>query len=72
MSYGRVTSSEELDPDVVQKLAHSLGLDVSSEEAIALTTSLLNQFAAMGNIERFDLHDIVPAPIFKMEGAWDE
>ena len=70
MSYGRATSTQELDAKVVEALAQLLGLDVSSEESKALTIAYLNQLAAMESIERFDLHDTVP--ILKMEGHWDE
>lgn len=70
MSYGRATSSEELDPRVVQVLAKTLGFHVAPEELEALTTAMLNQFAAMESMQRFDLQEIVP--ILKMRGQWDE
>ena len=70
MSYGRATSSKELEPEVVQALARILEFDISDEEARALTTAVLNQFAAMQSMERFDLQEIVP--ILKMQGHWDE
>ena len=72
MSYGRASSSEELDPQVIEALTNKMGLDVSSEEATILTTLLLNQFAAMQSFEAFDLQDVVPATIFSAKGGWDE
>ena len=70
MTYGRATSKQELDPEAVRMIAERLGLDVSSEEAKALTTAYLNQLAAMDSIERFDLHDVVP--VFKVQAKWDD
>lgn len=70
MSYGRTTSDQKFDPQVVQALAQLLGLDVSLEEAQALTAGLLNQLAAKKSFERFDLKDIVP--VLRMDARWHE
>lgn len=70
MSYGRSTSNQEFDPRVVQAFAELLGLDVSPEEAKALTIGLLNQLAARTSIERFDLKDTVP--VLKMDARWHD
>ena len=69
MTYGRATSTQELDPEVLRTIANRLGLDVSPDEAKALVTAYLNQLAAMDSMERFDLHDTVP--VFKVEAKWD-
>jgi hypothetical protein len=72
MSYGRASSSEELESQVVEALAKKMGLDVSAEEAVILTALLMNQIAAVESFSAFDLQDIVPAPIFTVEGQWNE
>lgn len=72
MSYGRASSSDELDPKVVEALANKMGLNVSSEEAVVLTTLFLNQLAALDSFEAFDLQNIAPATIFSARGGWDE
>lgn len=70
MGYGRATSTEKLDPKVVQALAQRLGLKLSSEELKALTASLSNQLAAIKAIERFDLKHTVP--VLRMDARWHE
>lgn len=70
MSYGRTTSTEEFDPQVVLALAQRLGLAVTLEDAKALATGLVSQLAAKQTIERFDLQDV--APVLKMEARWNE
>ena len=72
MGYGRASSDEVLDSDVVQALAKKMGLAVSPEEAEILTALLMNQMAAFQSFDSVDLGDVVPAPIFRAEGASDE
>ena len=72
MGYGRASSSDELDTQVILALARKMGLDVSAEEAEILTTLFLNQIAAFESFDQFDLQDEVPAPIFSVERRWDE
>jgi len=72
MSYGRASSDEVLDPEVIRALANKMGLDVSLAEAEILTSLLMNQMAAVQSFDAFDLQDIVPATIFSLEGAWNE
>ncbi len=72
MSYGRASSDEVLEPEVIRALANKIGLDVSLAEAEILTSLLMNQMAAVQSFDVFDLQDIVPAPIFSLEGAWNE
>ncbi len=72
MSYGRTKSEDELDPAVVEALAQQLGLNLSSEEAAALTPALVNQIAAMEVITRFDLQEVVPATVFSVGARWDD
>lgn len=67
MSYGRASSDETLDPAVIQALAQKMGLDVSEQDAEVLTALLMNQLAAAQSFDRFDLQDIVPATIFRLE-----
>ena len=71
MSYGRAKSEEVLEAEVVLALANKMGLDVSPAEAEILTALLMNQLAAFESFDSFDLQDIVPAPIFRLEGASD-
>lgn len=68
MGYGRASSEETLDPAVVRGLAQKMGLEVSAEEAEVLTALLMNQLAAAESFNKFDLQDMVPAPIFRLEG----
>ena len=72
MSYGRASSDEVLEPDVIMALAQKMGLDVSPAEAEILTVLLMNQMAAVQSFDAFDLQDAVPAPVFGLEGAWHE
>ena len=72
MGYGRASSDEVLNSDVVHALAKKMGLAVSPEEAEILTALLMNQMAAFQSFDSFDLQDVVPAPIFRAEGASDE
>lgn len=72
MGYGRASSDEVLEPDVILALAQKIGLPVSQEEAEMLTALLMNQLAAVESFDAFDLQDIVPAPIFRLEGASDD
>ncbi len=72
MSYGRASSDEVLDPQVVRALANKMGLDVSEADAEVLTALLMNQMAAFQSFDAFDLQDAVPAPIFRLKGAGDE
>jgi len=72
MAYGRASSDENLEPDIVLALATKMGLSISREEAETLTVMLMNQLAAVDSFEAFDLQDIVPAPVFRLEGAGDD
>lgn len=72
MGYGRASSDEVLEPGVVLALAKKMGLQLSAEEAEMLTALLMNQLAAVETFDAFDLQDIVPAPIFRLEGAGDD
>ena len=72
MGYGRASSDEVLDSDVVHALANKMGLAVSPEEAEILTALLMNQMAAFQSFDIVDLGDVVPAPIFRADGASDE
>ena len=72
MQYGRASSDDVLEPAVVQALARKMGLDVSEAEAEVLTMLLMNQMAAFQSFDAFDLQDIVPAPIFRLEGAGND
>ena len=72
MSYGRASSDEELNPQVIEALANKMGLDVSSDEAKILTTLFLNQLAALNSFDTVDLQDVAPATIFSANGGWDE
>ena len=63
---------ESLDADVVRALANRMGLAVSAAEAEVLTALLMNQLAAFESFDAFDLQNIVPAPIFRLEGVGDE
>lgn len=67
MSYGRASSDDKLDPAVIEALASKMGLDVSAPEAEVLTALLMNQLAAAKSFDSFDLQDIVPAPVFRLE-----
>ena len=67
MSYGRASSDEVLEPDVILALANKMGLSISQEEAEMLTPLLMNQLAAVDSFDAFDLQDIVPAPIFRLD-----
>ncbi len=69
MAYGRASSDEVLEPDVILALANKMGLPVSQEEAEMLTALLMNQLAAVDSFDAFDLQDIVPAPIFRLGHA---
>ncbi len=69
MGYGRASSDEVLEPDVILALAKKMGLPVSQEEAEMLTALLMNQLAAVDTFDAFDLQDIVPAPIFRLGQA---
>ena len=66
MGYGRASSDEVLEPDVILALAKKMGLPVSPEEAETLTALLMNQLAAVDSFNAFDLQEIVPAPIFRL------
>ena len=72
MGYGRASSEEVLDSNVVRALANKMGLAVSPEEAEILTALLMNQMAAFQSFDIVDLGDVVPAPIFRADGASDE
>ncbi len=72
MSYGRASSDEVLEPDIILALAKKMGLSISKEEAETLTALLMNQLAAFDSFDAFDLQDIVPATIFRLEGAGDD
>lgn len=72
MSYGRASSDDALEPEVIRALANKMGLDVSLEEAEILTSLLMDQLAAAQSFDVFDLQDAVPATIFDVEGAWHE
>lgn len=69
MGYGRASSDEILEPDVILALAKKMGLPVSPEEAETLTALLMNQLAAVESFNAFDLQEVVPAPIFRLGGA---
>ena len=69
MSYGRASSDEVLEPDVILALANKMGLSITQEEAEMLTALLMNQLAAVDSFNAFDLQDIVPAPIFRLDRA---
>ena len=66
MGYGRASSDETLEPDIVLALANKMGLSISQEEAETLTALLMNQLAAVDSFNAFDLQDVVPAPIFRL------
>ncbi len=72
MSYGRASSDEVLEAAVIEALANKMGLAVSPQETEALTALLMNQLAALESFNAFDLQDIVPAPIFRLEGAGND
>ena len=72
MQYGRASSEEVLEPAIVHALAKKMGLEVSEEEAELLTVLLMNQLAAFQSFDAYDLQDIVPAPIFRLEGAGND
>ena len=72
MGYGRASSDDVLDSNVVRALANKMGLAVSPEEAEILTALLMNQMAAFQSFDSVDLGDVVPAPIFRADGASDE
>lgn len=72
MSYGRASSDDALEPEVIRALANKMGLDVSLEEAEILTPLLMDQLAAAQSFDAFDLQDAVPATVFDVEGAWHE
>ena len=69
MGYGRASSDEVLEPDLILALANKMGLPVSREEGEMLTALLMNQLAAVDSFDAFDLQDIVPAPIFRLGRA---
>lgn len=69
MGYGRASSDEVLEPDVILALAKKMGLPVAPEEAEMLTALLMNQLAAVDSFNAFELQDIVPAPIFRLDRA---
>lgn len=66
MGYGRASSDEVLEPDLILALANKMGLPVSREEGEMLAALLMNQLAAVDSFDAFDLQDIVPAPIFRL------
>lgn len=72
MSYGRASSDDALEPEVIRALANKMGLDVSPEEAEILTSLLMDQLAAAQSFDVFDLQDVVPATVFDVEGARHE
>ena len=72
MGYGRASSDEVLEPGVVLALANKMGLSISPEEAETLTALLMNHLAAVDTFDAFDLQDIVPTPIFRLDGASDD
>lgn len=72
MGYGRASSDEVLEPAVVRALANKMGLTISEDEAEMLTALLMNQLAAAESFKAFDLEALVPAPIFRLEGAGDD
>lgn len=72
MSYGRASSDEVLEPGLVLAWANKMGLSISPEEAETLTAQLMNQLAAVDSFDAFDLQDIVPTPIFRLESARDD
>ena len=72
MGYGRASSDEVLDAAVIEALAKKMGLAVSTGEAEVLTALLMNQLAALESFNAFDLQDIVPAPVFRLEGAGND
>ncbi len=69
MSYGRASSDEVLEPEVILAMANKMGLSISPEEAETLTALLMNQLAAVETFDSFDLQEIVPAPIFRLDRA---
>ena len=69
MGYGRASSDEVLEPEVILALTKKMGLSISQEEAEMLTALLMNQLAAVDSFDAFDLQDIVPAPIFRLDRA---
>ena len=69
MGYGRASTDEVLEPDVILALANKMGLPVSQDEAEMLTVLLMNQLAAVDSFDAYDLQDIVPAPIFRLGRA---
>ncbi len=72
MGYGRASSDEVLDAAVIEALAKKMGLAVSAGESEVLTALLMNQLAALESFNAFDLQDIVPAPVFRLEGAGND
>ena len=66
MAYGRASSDDTLEPDIILALANKMGLSITQEEAEMLTALLMNQLAAVDSFDAFDLQDIVPAPIFRL------
>lgn len=66
MGYGRASSDEVLESDVILALAKKTGLPVAQEEAEMLAALLMNQLAAVDSFDAFDMQDIVPAPIFRL------
>ncbi|MCY3915371.1 MAG: hypothetical protein OXG49_05095 [Chloroflexi bacterium] len=72
MGYGRASSDEVLEPGIVLALANKMGLSISPEDAETLTALLMNQLAAVDSFDAFDLQDIVPAPVFRLEGKRDD
>ena len=72
MSYGRASSDEVLEPSIVLALANKMGLSILPEEAETLTALLMNQLAAVDSFDAYDLQDIVPASVFRLEGAGDD
>ncbi|MCY4061274.1 MAG: hypothetical protein OXG53_02780 [Chloroflexi bacterium] len=71
MSYGRASSDEVLEPGIVLALANKMGLSISPEEAETLTALLMNHLAAVDSFDAFDLQDVVPTPIFRLEASDD-
>ena len=69
MGYGRASSDEVLEPDIILALTKKMGLSISQEEAEMLTALLMNQLAAVDSFDAFDLQDVVPAPVFRLARA---
>jgi Asp-tRNA(Asn)/Glu-tRNA(Gln) amidotransferase C subunit len=70
MSYVRSQSSEQIDPELLQKFCQLLGLDMSQEDLASLQVSLAEQLASVSMLDRLDLTDV--NSILVMDPRWHE